>query len=167
MVNIFWIGKPTKMKGFHILENIVRDAPSNFNFVINTGYAPSEVKWDNINYERCTFIRGLTKADQHLLLKNSSLFLSTSTVEGFGISVAEALQMGLAVVLNSACDVYHEFLPNEGITLIDMEDTYTVLETIKEHRDRKVDYSRLSERFTQDYMVRRSIEHYEALLKDK
>lgn len=167
MINIFWVGKPTKMKGFHILENIVNNAPDNFNFVINTGYAPPEVEWDKSNYERCIFIRGLTKTDQLFLLKHSSVFLSTSTIEGFGIAVAEALQMGLPVVLNAACDAYHEFLPNDGVILTDMQDPYTIVEAVKEHISKKVDYSRLPEQFTQEYMVARSIEYYERLLTDK
>lgn len=167
MVNVFWIGKPTKMKGFHLLEDIVSNAPNNFNFVINTGYAPSEVKWDEKNYEKCTFIRALTKEDQLLLLKNSSVFLSTSTIEGFGIVVAEALQMGLPAILNSACEVYHEFLPNDGITLIDMGTPNIAIEAIKEQGNKKVDYSRLPERFTQEFMVRKSIEHYDTLLEGK
>lgn len=162
-INIVWIGKPTKMKGFDLLERIVELAPDNVNFIINTGYAPSEVVWKSENYQKCTFIRALTKQDQLSILRQSDVFLSTSTIEGFGIAVAEALNEGLPVILNTGCVVYHEFLPNDAVRLVDMINPTTVLNTIAENFDKKVFYSRNPRRFTQEQMVNDSISHYESL----
>lgn len=165
MVNIMWIGKPTKMKGFHLLERIVENAPENFNFIINIGYWSSEVDWRKSNYEKCFFVRDLIKDEQQLLLRNSDIFLSTSTVEGFGIAVAEALNVGLPVILNIDCEVYHEFLPNKGVILTDMKDTKNIINVILKNKNKKVNYSRLPSNFTEEKLVRKSIEYYKTLFK--
>lgn len=164
-INVVWIGKPTKMKGFDLLERIVELAPDNVNFIINTGYAPSEVVWRPGNYEKCTFIRALTKQDQLSILRESSVFLSTSTIEGFGIAVAEALNEGLPVVLNTNCVVYHEFLPNDAVGLVDMNNPSFVLNAIIRNSDKKVAYSRNPRRFTQEQMVNDSVAWYNNLLQ--
>lgn len=78
-VNVVWIGKPTKMKGFDLLERIVELAPDNVNFIINTGFAPSEVVWKPENYDKCTFVRALTKQDQLSILRQSLIFLLSTT----------------------------------------------------------------------------------------
>lgn len=163
-INIVWIGKPTKMKGFDLLERIVELAPDNINFIINTGYSPPEVIWKSENYQKCTFIRALTKQDQLSILRQSDVFLSTSTIEGFGIAVAEALNEGLPVILNTGCVVYHEFLPNDAVGLVDMSNPVAVLNAIAENSGRKVSYSRNPDRFTQEQMISNSITHYESIL---
>ena len=164
-VNVMWIGKPTRMKGFDLLEKIVELSPSYYNFIINIGYSPREVTWKPKNLERCQFIRALSKVDQLRILKRANVFLSTSRVEGFGIVVAEALDLGLPVVLNSNCDVYGEFLPNQAVSMIDCSDEEAVIAQILAALSNKQDYSRNPKDFTQQRMVELSVAHYEKLLK--
>lgn len=163
-INVIWIGKPTKMKGFDLLERIVANTPENVSFIINTGYAPAEVVWNPENYKKCTFIRALTKQDQLSVLRQSSVFLSTSSAEGFGIAVAEALSEGLPVILNTDCVVFHEFLPNEAVGLVNMQDSDSVAKAISDSNNKKVSYSRNPDRFTQQQMIEDSITQYKLLL---
>jgi glycosyltransferase involved in cell wall biosynthesis len=166
MINIMWIGKPTNMKGFHLLERIVENAPENFNFIINIGYLTSEFGWRKSNYDKCFFVKDLIKGEQLLLLRNSDVFLSTSTVEGFGIAVAEALNVGLPVILNIDCEVYQEFLPNKGVILTNMKDMKNIINVILKSKDKKVNYSRLPSNFTKEKFIRQSIKFYKKLLKN-
>ncbi|MFH2085438.1 MAG: glycosyltransferase family 4 protein [bacterium] len=166
-INIMWIGKPTKMKGFDLLERIVESSPSNYNYIVNTGYPPKEVAWKPKNLKRCKFIRALEKVDQLKVLKRANVFLSTSRVEGFGIVVAEALDMGLPVVLNANCEVYKEFLPNQAISMVDCGDEQATISQIEEAISNKVNHSRNPKEFTQQTMVAHSIAHYEKLLEAK
>ena len=165
MLNIIWIGKATKMKGFHLLEKIVESAPKNFNFILNIGYSPIEVNWGKSNYNRCFFVRDLTKEDQQLLLEKADIFLSTSTVEGFGIAVVEALRAGLPVILNEGCEAYHEFSSYEEVILTDMKKTKNIIDVLLKNKGKKVNYSRLPSDFTEKELIRKSVKHYEILLK--
>jgi len=166
-INVLWIGKPTKMKGFDMLEAIVANAPDELNFIINMGYSIQEVKWADQNYRKCTFIRGLTKSDQQLLFHNSDALLSTSTVEGFGIVVAEALEMGIPTILNINCEVFREFLGINGIKLVDVMDVNVVYDAFKNIKPQKSPNSLLPYHLTQQEMVRQSLEHYRRMLDIK
>lgn len=103
---------------------------------------------------------------ENLVLVYGVGVISTSTIEGFGIAVAEALNEGLPVILNNDCIVYHEFLPNEAVGLVDMNDPSSVLSAIIGNSDKKTAYSRNPHKFTQEQMVNDSIISYNELLQD-
>ncbi len=162
--SVFWIGKPTFMKGFDILEHIVEESGSSFQFIINNGYSQEEVKWKKENYNKCTFIRGLAKTDQLTLFSRCNTFLSTSRREGFGIAVSEGLSLGLPVILNNECRVYKEFLPNNAVSLMEMVNPQDVLDKIKEISQQKVNHSRNPNEFTTETMTNKSIQEYLSIL---
>jgi len=163
-INIFWVGKTTKMKGFDYLEKIVSVAPENFNFILNLGHAPQEVKWKEKNYKKCLFIQDLSKKDQLNLWSKCDVFLSTSRVEGFGLAVAEALSLGLPVILNKKCQAFQEFLPNPAISLVAARNPKETIRTIIKVCGSKVNYSRNPKIFTDKVMVKETIKNYLSLL---
>lgn len=163
-INIIWAGKSNLMKGFDNFERIVEDSPKTFNFIINIGYSEKELLWKKKNYQRCIFVRSLSKTDQLSLWKAADVFLSTSRIEGFGLVVAEALSLGLPLVLNSGCKVYQEFMPNQAIRLVDVKDQNGTIKAIAESSSNKVTYSRNPRAFTARTMVEQSISQYQRVL---
>lgn len=162
-MNVFWVGKTTKMKGFDYLESIVEKGAADFNFIVNIGFSQIDTEWRRENYKKAHFIRGLTKKEQLALWRNADVFISTSRSEGFGIVVSEALSIGLPVVLNAQCEVFSEFLPNDGVVLADAADPESFLRVMRMARN-KVNYSRNPGEFRQKSLVEKSLEVYDTLI---
>lgn len=161
---VFWVGKPTKMKGFDYLEKIVEYGYRYYNFIINIGFSQKDMEWSQENYERAKFIRSIPKNDQLALWRRSKMSISTSRSEGFGIVVSEALSIGLPVVLNSGCETFSEFTPNDAVTLADAADPKTFLDAMKKTKA-KVNVSRNPYIFTQKVFVEKSNDIYRKLLR--
>lgn len=161
--NVFWVGKPTNMKGFDYLEKIVEKGHREYNFIINTGFSGIDKEWSDENYKKATFIRGMKKEEQLALWRRADISISTSRGEGFGIVVSEALSIGLPVVLNSECKVFSEFVPNPAVTLSNASTPDTFLNAMGEVSP-KVDYSRNPNEFTQETLVSKSIDVYNSLI---
>lgn len=169
--NIFWCGKTTAMKGFDYLEQIVLNAPNHFSFVINLGSSPCEINWSSQAINKATFIHELKRSDQLAIWKQCDAFLSTSRVEGFGLALLEGLLLGLPVVANINCSVYHEFMPNKKLFLIDVTDADSVLDCLhKLSGEQKTDKSPKGPdlrnlRFTKKRLINESEKVYRELLK--
>lgn len=140
--NIFWVGKPTKMKGFDILGDIIGAADENeFKFIINIGWSKEFVKWTDRLKSKCVFIRGLEREDQISIWSHVDLFLNTSRWEGFGLVLLESATIGIPIIANRACTVYHEFFNPSWGKLIDMEDRQKVVEQLRAVSHKKGEYS--------------------------
>lgn len=169
-INIFWCGKATSMKGFDYLEQIVLHAPENLFFIVNTGNSPQEIKWSAKNLNNIVFAYELKRSDQLSIWKQCDVFLSTSRAEGFGLALLEGLILGLPVIANTYCSVYHEFLPNDKLFLIDVADTKLVLSYLDkvsrgqfgDRNHREPDLNNLH--FTKDRLINASERIYNNLL---
>lgn len=162
-INIVWIGKPTLMKGFDYLEKIVEYAGEKINFIINLGYSSNQVIWKKENMGKVTFIRGLEKSDQQLLMSKADGLLSTSRAEGFGLVISEALSLGLPVVLNSECAVFKEFSLIEAVYLVNVKDEQKTVKKLLSLKNKKVNYSRNPYKFTNKAMVEASCHYYQKI----
>lgn len=169
-LNIFWCGKTTAMKGFDYLEQIVLGAPTAFSFIVNLGNSPREIRWSPKAADKVVFVNELERSDQLAIWKQCDVFLSTSRAEGFGLALLEGLLLGLPAVGNTNCAVYHEFLPNKKLFLIDMTNTDSVLSFLwrlfEEHKSGKAvkvpDLDNL--RFTKRRLISESERVYRDLL---
>lgn len=133
LINAFWVGKPTRMKGFDILGNIVKVAPNNsMKFIVNVGWSKEYVKWPEEIKEKCVFIRGLERQDQVSIWSKADLFLNTSRWEGFGLVLLESATIGTPILANDACTVYHEFFNSDWGKLVRMDNPQEAVRQIEE-----------------------------------
>ena len=164
-VNIFWCGKATKMKGYDCLEKIINASDlDKYNWIINLGNSPEEVVWSPETKDSVTFISNITKEEQISIWAKCDLSISTSRNEGFGLVVAESLALGVPVLLNQNCEVFSEFLPNDGVELFDPENMTQVFKIIDEIKNRKSEDSYLPEKFDSKAMIESSIVAYNKLI---
>ena len=161
--NIMWIGKSTLMKGFDYLEKLVESFSDKINFIINIGYSINEVSWKRENYSRCTFVRGLTKRDKLNLWNQTDGFISTSREEGFGITVIEAMSLGLPILLNSNCRVFSEFAQYPQISLCSIDDFDNFIKSILSMGPKNPG-APFPKEFSEAEMVTKSIMEYKKLL---
>lgn len=159
-INIFWCGKPTFMKGFDLLENIIKEAPSGINWILNIGNSVDEVGLDKINTKNVAVLRNLSRKDQIGIWKKCDIFLSTSRVEGFGLALAEALALGLPAIVNKHCEVYREFKPNRAISYTNVEKAQETLRLIEELAKKDTGTIKLNPIFHADRMVEESVRIY-------
>jgi len=165
-INIFWVGKTTKMKGFDYLEKIVLNSPDNFFFIINIGHSVQEVRWSQqtLKRENHVFVQDLSKNDQLAIWSNCHVFVSTSRVEGFGIAVTEALSLGLPAIINKDCRAYSEFKGISGVTLEDVTNIKKLYTAIVKSSSKRYKINNLPKKLTSKEMVQKSIKIYQSLL---
>lgn len=161
--NVMWVGKSTFMKGFDYLEKLVERASNKINFIINIGYSINEVSWKKENYSHCKFVRGLTKQDQMKLWNQTDGFISTSREEGFGITVIEAMSLGLPIILNSNCQVFSEFAKYLQVSLCSIDDSDNFISSILSIGPHHTEVP-FPKEFTAEEMVTKSIMEYTKLL---
>ncbi len=130
-INVFWVGKPTKMKGYDFLGKIVQDSPWKFNYIINIGYAEEYVKWRKELKDKCTFIRDLSREDQISLWKSADVYLNTSRWEGFGLVMLESAAAQTPIIANKHCEVYKEYFHGSWGILMNISNTRQVIKTMK------------------------------------
>jgi len=163
--NIFWCGKATKMKGYDYLEKIIKASdPSKHNWIINLGNSPEEVVWSPEVKAAVTFVSNITKEEQAAIWSRCDISISTSRTEGFGLVVAESLALGVPVLLNQNCEVFSEFLPNEGVKLFDPENIEEIIKLIDEIKSKKSEVSYLPEKFDSKLMIASSKATYNKLV---
>jgi len=163
--NIFWCGKATKMKGYDYLEKIISASDlGKYNWIINLGNSPEEVVWSPKTKASVIFISNVTKEEQISIWASCDLSISTSRNEGFGLVVAESLALGVPVLLNENCEVFSEFLPNDGVKLFDPENIEEVFKLIAEIKSKKSEASYLPEKFDSKAMIDNSAATYNNLV---
>jgi D-inositol-3-phosphate glycosyltransferase len=162
-INVFWCGKPTRMKGFDLLKKIINRSPDNINWILNLGDSVSEISTRGLNSKNLTIVNKLARSDQISIWKNCDVFLSTSRIEGFGLALAEALALGLPAIVNKDCRVYREFMPSEAIKLLDPSIVSDVFMAVKDASNNKVGYDRLNPEFHATNMINGSLKIYNTL----
>ena len=128
-LRIVWTGKPTTMKGFDILQNIVALSPPSFRFYLCIGHSPEEIRIIIGSDPRVFLLQDLSDTDYVALLNFADVFLCTSRWEGFGLSPLEAMACGCPVVYWNHCEALKEFIreDKDGISFSTAEDCLRVL----------------------------------------
>lgn len=107
-ITVVWVGKPTAMKGFDLLMDVIRSASSRFFFVVCFGHAIQRVPIEQRT--NAVFLQDLPREDYARLLQHAKVFLTTSRWEGFGLAVLEAMASGRPIVFPSWCSALSEFI---------------------------------------------------------
>lgn len=161
-MNIFWVGKQTKMKGFDTLEKIVKNSPRNFNFIINLGWADEFVLWDN-NYPNCSFVKGLKRDEQISLWRSMDAFLNTSRVEGFGLVILESAANKVPIVASKDCAVYEEYFDPSWGVVKSFENISKVISVLSNIKDSKFTFENL-EKFSLASYIDKNLRLYRNLI---
>lgn len=143
-INIFWSGKPTHMKGYDYLENIIKQAPENFNFILNETPVSHTIK-KGINGS--TTLWDLKREDQISLWRKCDVTLLTSRVEGFSLVAAESLLLQKPLIANKQCDVIKEFPANKEIVFFNPNSIEDFIVSVKLAKEVKVKLSSKQLRF--------------------
>jgi len=115
---------------------------------------------------------GSVSDDQRLsLLKESSVFVSASEYEGFGISAIEAMANGCMVCLNTIPS-FSSFITKERGFLVDYADTHAVVRTWKEIENmdekQKIIQRKNAKKFAKTFgwniIVKKQLEWYRSIL---
>ncbi len=95
---VLWVGRlQRKQKGLDILRYILINANNEIEFHV-VGDGPDRGILEDIKRDNVKFLGSINEEELRKEFGNADLFLSTSTAENFGISVAEACVSGLAIV---------------------------------------------------------------------
>ena len=105
-INIFWSGKPTYMKGYDYLQELVDKTSGKFNFILNETPVSHTIK---TKYNNAVTVWNLSREDQVNLWKRCNVTLLTSRVEGFSLVAAESMLLKKALVVNTQCEIIREF----------------------------------------------------------
>ena len=123
-IKILYSGNFSKRKGFDLLPKIMERLDNNFELYC-TGLRSQDKKFNRINY--------LGKLDKNGLIKaynDSDIFLSTSRLEGFGLSVAEAMSCGKPCVVTN-CSSLPELIDDKGGFLCERDNVEDFVQKIK------------------------------------
>lgn len=107
---VVWVGKPTIMKGFDHLLQIIRSAPDEFFFVVCLGHSVQH--FDLELRANSVYLQDLPREQYMALLQSANVFLTTSRWEGFGLAVLEAMASGQPIVFPAECSAVQEFVRN-------------------------------------------------------
>ncbi len=162
-ITVFWCGKMTTMKGFDILQKIILSSSAKFNFIINLGHSYPYVKWKIKPKKHIVFLQDLTKEDQLAIMKSSAIYLSTSRVEGFGLSVLEALALKQRVATMQVCKVFDEFPASLPMTRLptNPKKIIKILENLAKNKPK---FGKFPKSFTIQHLAEKLSETYQRLL---
>lgn len=100
--NILWIGRPTTMKGFDKLEEIIKLMPD-YSFDIVLGKGLDIIKFSEKMYPNTKIHSHLSSDELQKIFNRNSYVLSTSRFEGFGLSILEGMASGMVPII--PCDI--------------------------------------------------------------
>lgn len=112
---IVWVGRPSKMKGYSTLEKIVNKAPKNFIFDLVVGEAKDNLLANFIDAKAHVNIHKNLSIYQLVFLYNQAdVVLSTSLIEGFGLSIVEAMACAVPAVIPHDCGGLNEIVVDKA-----------------------------------------------------
>ncbi len=123
-IKILYSGNFSKRKGFDLLPKIMEKLDDNFELFC-TGIRNQSKKFKKINYLGKLDNGGLVKA-----YNDCDIFLSTSRLEGFGLSIVEAMSCGKPCVVTN-CSSLPELIDEKGGFLCERDNIDDFVDKIK------------------------------------
>ncbi|MGX6601695.1 glycosyltransferase family 4 protein [Micromonosporaceae bacterium Da 78-11] len=128
--HLIWIGKITPMKGWDLLERVIRRLASLATVTVLLGHSRAYTPVTIDSNADLTVLHDLDDADLPGFYRSADWLLSTSRWEGFGLAIAEALACGTPVLLPEALGTAPELLASGGgYTYRDPDHLATILTT--------------------------------------
>jgi glycosyltransferase involved in cell wall biosynthesis len=166
---IFYSGNMTKRKGVDLFPEIMRKLGNDFVLFCTTGLRSSR-------FDGCdnTIIVGyLTQNELVNFYSQCDLFIFPTRVEGFGLSVAEAMACGAPVVTTDCCSMPELIVDGQGGFLCKKDSVDSFVEKIKILAENKklakkmgsFNRKRIEEQFTLEKMAENYIRIYQELLR--
>jgi len=127
---IISVGRIEKEKGFHIISKIIQQM-ENYNvkfLIIGDGKYLSQMKNDLRNYRNVSFTG--YKINVEYYLRQSSIFLTSSFHETFGMAIAEAGSYGLALIASNVGGIPEIVVDGKNGFLIDSFNPSNYIEKI-------------------------------------
>jgi len=123
-IRIFFSGNSSKRKGFDLLPKIMEKLGRDYELYC-TGLRSYNSKFKNMEY-----LGNLSKEELVKTYNNCDILLSPSRLEGFGLSVAEAMACGKPCVVTN-CSSLPELIDNKGGYLCERDNVNDFAEKIR------------------------------------
>lgn len=165
---LFFSGNPTRRKGGDLLPGIMNELGDDYVLVL-TGGLREKREFRNPNI---ITIGKLRLQDLISLYNISDIFLFPTRLEGFCLSILEAMSCGVPVVSTNTSSLPEQIIDGKGGVLCPMDDVYAFKEAVRylaedeEMRKRMGNYNRqrVVDFFTQKRMTDEYVKVYKKLL---
>jgi len=106
LLNVIFVGKMTKAKSFNVYVEIVKELNNDKNLLFSAvGKYNKNSKYYSNNRNYIDFLGFLEKKALNELLKRSNIIIFPSFSDGFGLSVIEAMAMGVIPIVSKYAGV--------------------------------------------------------------
>jgi glycosyltransferase involved in cell wall biosynthesis len=124
---LFFAGNLTTLKGADLLPKIMKNLGTDYLLLITSGFRQNvPIRSTNIMN-----IGTLNESDLNKVYNQCDIFLTTSRVEGFGLSVAEAMACGKPVVATNCSSLPELVVDGKGGFLCQMDDVKDFADKIR------------------------------------
>jgi glycosyltransferase involved in cell wall biosynthesis len=167
-IKLFFVGNLSKRKGADLLPKIMRALGNNFIL-----YTTLTVKGTMLDKLDNIVSIGKLNLDELVQWYNyCDIFLSPSRMEGFGLTICEAMACGKPVVTTNITAMPELIIPNKGGELCHLDDVIDFVDKIKGLADSptlirsagEFNRERVEQFFSLDMMTKKYINMYEKLL---
>jgi glycosyltransferase involved in cell wall biosynthesis len=167
-IKLFFVGNLSKRKGADLLPNIMKKLGKNFVLYTTLGQQNKKFDW-------CDNIISVGKVSLEELVQwynYCDIFLSPSRMEGFGLTICEAMACAKPVITTNVTAMPELVTHQKGGYLCKIDDVNDFVDKIKllseckntREKYGEYNYQKVESSFTLEKMVSQYIERYETLL---
>jgi glycosyltransferase involved in cell wall biosynthesis len=165
---LFYAGNLSKRKGSDLLPRIMKELGDQFLLVIASGYSGNEMT-DSKNIKN---FGHLSLPQLVKMFNRCDIFLTPTRLEGFGLSVAEAMSCAKPIVATNGSSLPELVIDGKGGFLCEMDNVNEFADRIRylaeepDEREKmgRFNRGRVTELFSQDMMVKKYLTLYNSLV---